>query len=198
MMTEDAKATEAEVQPGAGTGADDTLDLESLLSETVETEAEKPEPTQDKPDLGRVVSYIDRKERQEIAEQFQADISKAVGVLKEALPEALRGVIPESHMKGYLFGQAEDDPRLATAFSQRDRNPNAWNSAVKAMAKDFVKPYESLPDLSATEDREAVRAAARSTQTKPEAEFDAESVSKMDKAEFDAAQRKLGVRPYGT
>ena len=199
-MTDEAKATETEDQQAANIGADDALDLEALLSETTDTKeaGAETEPTQDKPDLNRVISYIDRKEKEEIATQFQADLGKATATLKDALPEHLRGVIPDSMAKGFLIGQAEDDPRLARAFAQRDKDPRTWDKAVQAIAKEFAKPYESLPDTSATEDREAVRAAARSTQIQPETELDAESVSKMDKPEFDSAQRKLGVRPYGT
>jgi len=199
-MTEEQKAVETEDQSQTGTEGDDALDLEALLSETEEV---KPEPTTDKPldtnqKIDRLFSRQEEQDKSEAARQFKEDIGKATGVLKEALPEALRGVIPDSMAKGFLIGQAEDDPRLAMAFAKRDTNPKAWNAAVKAIAKQFAEPYENLPDPATTEDREAVRAAARSTQTQPDPELDAEAIGKMTKTEFDAVQRKHGVRPYGT
>lgn len=199
-MTKEQKAVETEGQSATGAEADDALDLETLLSETEEA---KPETTTDKPldtnaKIDRLFSRQEEQDKRDTAKLFKEDIATATGVLKEALPEALRDVIPDSMAKGFLIGQAEDEPRLALAFAQRDTNPKAWNAAVKAIAKEFAKPYENLPDPATTEDREAVRAAARSTQTQPDTEFDADAIGKMSETEFAAAQRKHGVRPYGT
>jgi len=184
-----------EDQPKAGqeaeAGGSDAQEksLETLLAEGEKEfeEKSKPEDEPEKKDDTKLERRIETLEKGEIKKQVNAGISEAVKTIL-ASNDALERV-PSELVKGFLFEKAED-PRFLIAFNNREANPSAWNSILKAAGKEFSGLVEQIhnPELSAS--RQAAQAAARgvSTESPPEEKVD---TNKMSEAEFEAHRREL-------
>lgn len=153
--------------------------------------------TETKVDLGdikKVVSYVQDQQTVEFNNKFRADMDNAVKAIQEAIPEDARKLFTPDVIEGHLYKQAEDSEEVKNAWLQRANNPGAWAQKQVELAEDFAKRFEETPDPAISEDREAVIAASKTKAAKEEVG----DIMKISKSDFDAEQRKHGVRPYGT
>lgn len=130
----------------------------------------------------------------------QEDVNKAVDALRQKVPEAFRGLpnFSASALEGILMDHAQSNETFKNAFLNRHKDAGAWDKALGGFSEEYAKGFESLPDLNATEDREAALASAN-RETKPaDDEFDEKAISTMSTEDFNKEQAKFGVRPYGT
>jgi len=185
-MTED---TETEV-----------LDLDALLAETepdseplenaeavpLENGDESAQPTLSTDDTA--TSML----RREIAQNAERDIRTATKQIGRDLP------FDDDFVETFMTSEARKDRRLAQAFFGRNDNPTAWARAIEKMHQSLARQVPAPIDQGVTEDREAVRAAARSGVHTADTGVTAEQIAGMSKAQFEAEQRRHGVKPYGT
>lgn len=165
-------------------------------SDDKQPKAEKSEQKSESSDLHASVRELlerdQRREREELKRQFEADMKETV--------KAIRGEIPDSQasdrfVRVWLETAADEDPRLATAWANRKKDPKAFNRIVDRLSRDFAKEYANRPDRNVTEDREAVAAAVRGASTKTP-EDKAPSYNSMSDADFAAdVEKRFGFRP---
>jgi hypothetical protein len=181
--------------PAAAANAPDELDQ---LLKQFETPAETPK-TESKADtkletsdIKDVVEYVRAERTRKDSETVRTDIEKARSVIRSQLDEI--GVkVPDIFLEGSLDAMARKDPRIAKAWMQREKNPQAWTDVLTGIAKTLRKDFESLPDKEATDDKNAVRLAVRSASTRtPEPDaLDPKKLTKMSDAEFNKYKREL-------
>src|SRR3990167_7767676 len=99
-----------------------------------------------------------RLERRLEDQQFKSDIAPVMASFRDQIPDT---VLTDKELTNLINGWAIDDPRLRTAWLNRHDDPGKWGRTVKGLSDSFKKRFSSLPDKSATEDREAVTAAVR-------------------------------------
>lgn len=189
-MTEENATTgspgSAEPKPQAQ-GVQD--ELTALINEGA-TET-KPDLTKD---LKEVVSFVQSQQAETFNKNFREDMDVAVKAIQDVVPEEASKFVTPGMIEGYLHKLANEDEAVKDAFLQRRNKPEAWAQTQKSLVESFSKQFKETPDPNISEDREAVIAAAKTKTEKPEVG----DVMKMDKADFDAEQKKHGVRPYGT
>jgi hypothetical protein len=64
-----------------------------------------------------------------------------------------------------LEAQARKDPRFLQVWNNRDRNPKAYNAALKAVAQEFAQRYSVKQDPQLAENQRAVAASRNSMAT---------------------------------
>lgn len=186
-----------EQKPSASEPSGALDELDALLKEG-EKPTEPTEPTDLRADLNDVVSYVRQQQAEGDAKAYQADISSAIKVLKDSVPEDQQSTYDDEVLEGFLHAKANKDTRIRDAFLGRHKNPTAWETAQRQLAKDFSERFKQAPDPQINEDREAVAAAARSSSTKPaEEELTLKKVTSMSSEEFNKLQLSMGVKPYG-
>ena len=205
-VTSDASA---QVQPDASAqnaGGTQTQSLEDILAEfstTEETPAEvsKPEtkPTETSaskpaasiadPDIKAMKDKLDALERTESRKQLETVIGRIKGDSQ----------VDPDMVEAYLNLQARKNPALSTAYVNRDKNPAAWAKVESQLAKDIRAKFGGggqTIDTAVTESREAMAAAVRGSSTAAkQGEISDRDVMNMSREEFNALQRKMGVRP---
>jgi len=92
----------------------------------------------------------------------------------------------------FLQGEAARDPRVATAFTQRYKNPDAWQKVLKGLAGKFSGSLGSPIDQSATDDRNAMAAAVKSATTKAPTDAAQPNLEAMNNSEFNEFLRNQG------
>ena len=165
-------ATTAPAQPGATAGQDarnDGDDVDALLTQFDSSvpkpaAAPAPQPTPE-PKAGTV------------AQPSQPDPAVAAGrtyIFRQDMDKTIKTVrgdidsdrFDDGLVESWLDMRARKDPRLAAAWENRHRQPQAFQRIVAGLGREFQKQYGSMPDKQATEDREAVTAAVRGASTK--------------------------------
>lgn len=154
-----------------------------------ETAQSKPAASTADPDIKAMRDKLDALERTESRKQLEAVLGRIVGDSK---------VDPEV-AETYIEMQARKNPQLQKAYVNRHSNPAAWSKVESQLAKDIRAKFGGggqTIDPAVTETRESMAAAVRgsSTAAKP-GEISDREVMNMTKADFDALQRKMGVRP---
>lgn len=164
-------ATKAPALPGATAGQDarqDGDDVDTLLNEfQASTKAPEPTPqTQPEPKAGTDVikAPVSDPAVAEVRNYiFRQDMDKTIKAVRGDLdPDRFDDGIVEA----YLDMRARKDPRVATAWENRHRNPQQFEKLVAGLGREFTKKYGTMPDKQATEDRELVTAAVRGASTK--------------------------------
>lgn len=199
MTTDNQQAvvetTDAQAKPAAeGANAQDKGDeLDALLSQyDSESKATTTEPDS-KPEQKPGTEQIDPKA---IAARVRAELDAETRYERDmgATIKTIRGeldpeVFDDALLKGWINSQAEDDPRLQTAWKDRHKNPQQFAKVQEQLAKKFAAKFSKLPDRAATEEREAVTAAVRGASHKaPEGK--APDYSRMSNAEYREAHFK--------
>jgi hypothetical protein len=178
MTDTQAVVNEADGQAKPVTEVDDAQDndsLENALSEFDKTEEadtsaeRKPnqdsEPSKlDKAEADSMLAELRAEREQSLRERTRADIDVSVETIDGTLREA-GVVLPKRFVRGALNDYANDDPRLARAFSERKTNPKAWTRVLKTVAGEMAKEASSSADPEATRDRDSVTAAVRNAST---------------------------------
>lgn len=215
MTTETTQSVASDASAQAGVpaasaenaGGTKTQSLEDILAEfsspeEAPAEASKPEtkPTEtlaSKPAASTVAdpevkALKDKVEAWERAEG-RKQLETVIGRIKGDSP------VDPDVVEAYLEAQARRNPQLAKAYVNRNANPAAWAKVEQQLAKDVRAKFAGAGatiDPAVTETRESIAAAVRgsSTAAKP-GELSDKDVFSMSKSEFDALQRKMGVRP---
>lgn len=189
VETTDAGAT----PPVEEASAQDELD--TLLGEF----SAEPEPTPtaessaEANKLDEVHAMLQDNQKKEATRVTNERIADSVKMFKEAAGAD----ISDDMVETLLHGKAAKDPRFATAFMEAQSKPAAWNSVVKAMAKEYSSIVSAAPDPDATADQDAVVAAVQSASTKapPSGDVSDNEVATMSTADFNKLQRAAGVEP---
>lgn len=106
--------------------------------------------------------------------------------------------VDDKIVKGWLFAEADDDPRIGAAFANRSRNPGAFKRVVSGLRSKFAKEMkaQATRDDDASKDRDAVANAVRGASTSKAPEKAAPDYAKMSDAEFAATvEEDYGFRP---
>jgi hypothetical protein len=177
------------VPPAQVEGArNDGPDLDTLLAEfQTQTTKVEPEPTppanQQQPNIeqGRLSAIENR--------LFQEDLNNAVKNIVGDLK------VPTKFAKGWIDQMAREDMRIASAFTNRLTNPDAWAKVEKGLAREFAKEMKDFTsiDTQATEDRAVVAAAVRGASTNRVPDTPPPNYSHMRNGEF----RKDVIEKYG-
>lgn len=184
-----------------GTGADaqkeEQIDLDELLKEfdqkreAVQTQPKErePETSEQKIDVN-VLATLEARLNQQEAQNQRRELEGWFGKLTDGVQADMVDA------EAYLNAQALRDPRLNRAYANRESNPKAWDKVWSSLKQDFAKRYGKKVDKQVTESRDAVASAVRSASTAaPDRGLTDKEVVSMSKADFDEAQRKLGVMP---
>ena len=189
VETPDAGAT----PPVEEANAQDELD--TLLGEfSAETEPTPPaESSAEANKLDEVHAMLQDGQKKEALRVTNERITESVKTFKEAAGTD----ISDDMVETLLHGKAAKDARFAKAFIEAENNPAAWDSVVKAMAKEYAAIVSAAPDPDATADQDAVVAAVHSASTKaPAADAPGDDeVATMSTGDFNDLQRELGVDP---
>lgn len=192
-----ADAAKAPAMPGATDGQDarkDGDDVDTLLNQFETSVKPAPAPTpQPKPEqkAGTEAAPTAPAADSGIAEVrnyiFRQDMDKTIKTVRGDLdPDRFDDGLVES----WLDMRARKDPRLAAAWENRHRNPQAFEKVVAGLGREFTAKYGKMLDKQATEDREAVSAAVRGASTKaPEGK--APDFSGMSDQQFREEHKKL-------
>lgn len=186
--------TKAPAQPGAevtSARADD--DLDTLLAEFDGSKTSSPEPA--KPataapaadDVNDASAEVLRARDEIRQDRFKRDMNDTIDKVRGDLPADF---YDNTFMQAWIDAKASSDPRLATAWVQRNENPQKFKQVIGALGKEFAKKYGKLPDRQATEDREAVTAAVRGSSTRaPEGK--APDYAAMTPGDFQAEKDRM-------
>lgn len=178
--------TEAQ-QPSAEVENAQEPSLDSLLSEYDETpkEATQPQQTAPQPTVSPdVQAFMDRQIKKEMTES----IHKAAVKLREV---AGQPNLSEKWFEGQLHVAANNDPRIFSAFENRDKNPGAWNTILTTLGKDIAKELtDSATDKASTDSWNAVEASVHSASTSKVTESEP-NWGAMSDAEFQMAKAKF-------
>lgn len=153
-MTEQAVTDTA--NDAAKPASEGVSELDSLLEEFNEPE---PSPEVKKTDVSKseLREMIDTN-KADREERFRDASDKGIRESSETLAKSLDlGFSDEKNYKvakGLLLSAAEDDLRVAKAFSNRTKNPAMWNEILDGIAKEFG---EGRVDANATGSHDALR-----------------------------------------
>lgn len=186
------EADEQAAPASEANGAQEEDDLDTLLSqyedESGESESE-PEgkgeaDSGEKDEVLKAHEEIKQWRAEQAKERFEKDVGKAVEAIRGELdPE----IFDDALVRGWLEAQAQYDPRLSAAWSQRSQDPKTFQKVLEKLQGKFQKKFSSLPDKSLSEDREAVTQAVRgaSKQAPAAEEIDHSDVRNMSDQEFE-------------
>ena len=162
--------------------------LDTLLSEYDETpkEAQEPQPTAPQPTVTPdVQAFMDRQIKKETTEA----IHNSAAVLKKAAGDTN---LSEKWFEGQLHVAANNDPRIYSAFENRDQNPGAWNNILNSLGKQIAKELTDAAsiDKASTDSWNAVEASVHSASTSKVTESEP-NWGAMTDSEFQAAKAKF-------
>lgn len=116
----------------------------------------------------------------------EADIKKAVGFLKEKVPDA-----DDEMLEVYLGAQARKDERVMSVWNNRDKNPKAWNAALKAIANTAAGKFQMTSDPQLAENVRAMKTSQQGMATAQKQPSKEEAMGALQGAEFDQAWERL-------
>lgn len=205
---DDKAKPSSEVDNGARDNGDD---LDTLLKEFDDSngdgskggEAEKPskpQNTEPKPETtgdlsSKVQQLLDleaERKKEDLQRRFDADMEKTVKAVRGDISANLAS---DKFVRAWVEATAEENPKLAQAWVDRNKNPKAFQRIVEKLSRDFAAEFVKRPDANATEDREVVTAAVRgaSTKTPEDKAPDYKSMSDQDYAAD--VQKRYGYNP---
>lgn len=178
-MTKEAEkqAVDDAPQPGVESkGSEDSESLDSLLSEfetgnQAKPQPDKSEPAKPQPDLARtshsdlartlrgmkpLIDYVQDEMDHKADETVKKEVGEAISFLKEA--NELKEV-KDIVVRGLMEALASEDKEFATAFKERQSNPNAWKQALSKGRDWVVEQIKDLPGSQVRNDLEAAQAA---------------------------------------
>lgn len=121
-------------------------------------------------------------------EQDRKAISETITSIRGDVPEEL---YDDDMIEGWLNALAVKDPRLATAYVNREMNPRAWKKVTADLKGKLADRFGKLPDKEATGDRELVAQSVRGASTKVAAE-PAPKLGEMTDAELRKYTKQFG------
>ena len=158
-------ALEADAQVTPEIEAPGEPDLESLLSEGRQAQAEQAQSTKpvekvdiDKEKLDAVYKYVETQTHKEAQSETDVALKGLVTAIKGENDVSLS----DDALSQQFLGYASQNPLFGQAFDQRHTNPKAWDVAQKEAVKSVGAALKGGPSQS-TNDKEAAMAAVRNT-----------------------------------
>lgn len=106
--------------------------------------------------LTQVAGQLTQMQVQAAQAREEADIRKAVSVLKEKVPG-----VDDDMLEIALGHKARKDPKFMSLWQQRQQKPEAWNKALQAVAGELGSKLSVRQDPQLTENTRAMKAAAQ-------------------------------------
>ena len=192
-MSEDQKTEEAKETEKNETAAVD--DIDQLMAEfdadkKADTPQSTPQPTTDSKADDQLAARLEVLE----AERQQEALAKVVTEVRGDTG------LDDDLAEGYIRARAAKDPRIEQAFQERSLHPDRWRRTQEILKSDLKKLSGNIAkiDEQVTEDKAAVRAAAKSQPSQPADDFPSDKeIREMSTEDFNKLQRKFGVTPYG-
>ena len=132
--------------------------------------------------LGTVLSQIQARES---SAKIESDIQAAV----KAVDEIAQLGEPEL-IEAYLDAKVRKDPRMHAIWDNREKNPKAYQEALKVVGKEAAEKFSVKTDPNLVEAQRA-RKAAQSTIASTTEEDKDEKWGKLQGADFDRAWERL-------
>lgn len=110
--------------------------------------------------LTQVVGQLSNMQQNAARQQEEADIRKAVGVLKEKIPG-----VDDDMLEIALGHKARRDPKFMSLWQQRSQKPEAWGKALNAVASELGSKLSARQDPQLTENTRAMKAATQAAST---------------------------------
>ena len=136
--------------------------------------------------LQHVAGVVGKMESDTLKKREEADIAKAVGFLKEKAPG-----VDEEMLEVYLGHQARKDPRLLQVWNNRDKNPKAWDAALKAIGNQAAGKFDVRTDPQLVENQRAMKTAQQSMATAQPQPSKEEAMGKMQGQDFDREWERI-------
>ena len=140
--------------------------------------------------LAAIQRRLDMKDSQDQQALDEADLNKAVATLgKEAGIDGKEGIL-----RGYLIAKAQEDGRLRALWDARNRQPKAWNQALKILSDEVREEFDiANPQLEENQRAMDESQRAQST-TRPAPDSPEEKVMRMDDGDFGHFWARLAGR----
>lgn len=103
--------------------------------------------------LSRVDERLSKYEQERANARIEADLQKAVSVLKEKVPDG-----DEEVLTAILDGRARKDPKLMSIWNNRDKNPQALTAALNAIGNEVARKWALKSDPQLAENARAMKA----------------------------------------
>lgn len=138
--------------------------------------------------LHKLESQLKERDRAAFQEREEADIRKAVSKVNGHLGDAK---LPDDFVEVALGVEAKKDPRFLTIWSNREKNPQAFDAAVKAFAGKLGKAYALRADPQIAENQRALREATSTKATTAPEQSQDEKLGKLQGADFQRAMSRI-------
>lgn len=137
----------------------------------------------------QVLSKLEAFERAQTQQKIDADVNRAVSRLNEKLkadPDLVEATLEVQYRK---------DPTFKFIWDNRDRNPQAFEKALDALAVKLGPRFQVKQDPQLTENQRAAQASQRTMATTQKTN-ELDEVAKMSQADFESwwHRTKLGAR----
>ena len=176
-MSEPATETNPETPSGEDEGA---LDFDTVMNEydaAVETKEEQ-KPTDDmEAKVRSLEEKLNERTQREEMEKIRTDLNAAAKVISENDVN-----LPEYIIRGALQELANENPKLVTAWSQRQNNPKGWLNVLRVHAQKMAK---DIADLQSTETRNEVVSAVKGASYRKADSDQMKNFSEMSDQEFE-------------
>jgi hypothetical protein len=103
--------------------------------------------------LTTVNDRLSKFEQERVRVREEADLQKAVSVLKEKVPGA-----DDEFLEIALAHKARKDPKLLSIWENRAKNPQALEAALKAVGNEFASKFSLKADPQLAENTRAMKA----------------------------------------
>ena len=134
----------------------------------------------------QIAGQLNQQQMAAVQRKEQADIEKAVGVLKEAAPG-----VKDRVLESYLGAAAREEPRLLQLWNNRDKNPKGWESALKAIKKQVAEEFDVRTDGQLVENQRAMKTAQQTMATKQPEPNREEKMGQLNGADFDREWERI-------
>lgn len=98
-------------------------------------------------------------QQERVRAKEEADIKKAVDYVNESLKQ------DPDFVEIALGQKARKDAKFLSIYNNRDRNPKAWDAALKAVRNEFAQKYSVRTDPQLAENQRALRTAQQTSAT---------------------------------
>ena len=129
---------------------DPALDIEGFKQWAAQTHTADQEIRQTLTTVNKRLSDF---EQERVRVREEADLQKAVGVLKEKVPGA-----DDEFLEIALAHKARKDPKLLSIWENRGKNPQALEAALRAVGNEFAQKFSLKADPQLAENTRAMKA----------------------------------------
>ena len=135
--------------------------------------------------LSQIQNIVVREQMQRAQAKLQADIGKAVETVNAEVNHPKPKVI-----EAILDAKAREDYRFKQLFDNRDKNPAAWEKALKVVAKEIKNDFSLKvdPNLQESQRQRKLAQSAMATTAAPEKD---DEWSNLTQEEFDAKWQRM-------